>query len=401
MTSIVILSYNTLQYLKLCLESIRRYTEPGSYELIIVENASRDGSAEWLRQDQDRVRDMKVIFNRENVGFPKGCNQGMALASGEEILLLNSDTIVTPRWLTQLRCALYADERNGAVSCAANQVSNYQQVKTDGYSDFAGLLSFAERFNHTDPAKWERRTMLVGFCFFLRRSVYESLGGFDERFSPGNFEDADYSIRMLQAGYHLIFAGDTFIHHFGSASFAKKTAESAEPISKYNKLLVRNRRKFYEKWDVPWYFWRMSEADLRALEKAKHPDGCWQLDDSRICFITCVNDAERYNAALESWRQLRVPQGMAVESLAVGAAESMTAGYQQAMESSAAKYKIYLHQDVFITDQDFLLKLVEVFRQHPEYGLAGVVGTRQMPASGLWWEGEKIGSVRDRLTGLW
>lgn len=344
---------------------------------------------------------MKVIFNQENAGFPAGCNQGMARAAGDDILLLNSDTIVTPRWLTQLRRALYADERNGAVSCASNSISNFQQVETDGYNDVQGLMAFAERFNHTDPSKWEYRTMLVGFCFLLRRSVYEKLGGFDERFSPGNFEDADYSLRLLQTGYHLIFAGDTFIHHFGSASFAKKTAERAEPVSQYNSLLTRNRRKFYAKWDVPWYFRRMSEADFLAMQAAKHPDGCWQLDDRRICFITCVNDAARYNAALASWRQLLVPPGMTVESLAVGEAESMTAGYQQAMESSRAKYKIYLHQDVFITQPDFLMRIVREFRQHPEYGLAGVVGTRQMPASGLWWEGEKIGAIRDRLTGEW
>lgn len=400
MTSIVILSYNTLEYLQICIASIRRYTEPGSYEMIIIDNASTDGSAEWLREEQACSMDLRVLFNRENVGFPKGCNQGMAVAKGRDILLLNSDTIVTPRYLEQMRTALYADEHNGAVSCAANHISNFQQVETDGYTDLAGLERFAEGYNHTDPSKWERRTMLVGFCFLLRRSTYEQLGGFDETFSPGNFEDADYSMRLLRAGYHLIYAGDTFIHHFGSASFVKRKTKNAGKMNKkYGGILTRNRRQFFGKWDVPWYFRRMSEQDFRAMQAEKHPDGHWQLDAHKICFITCVNDVAQYNESVAYLQRLHVPSGMTVESLVVNEAASMTAGYQQAMESSDAKYKIYLHQDVWITDEDFLLRLVREFRQHPEYGLAGVVGVRQMPSNGIWWEGEKIGMIRDKLTG--
>ncbi len=71
LTSIVILSYNTLAYLQVCIASIRRHTAAGSYELIIVENASQDGSAQWLREEQERADDIKVIFNRQNAGFPK------------------------------------------------------------------------------------------------------------------------------------------------------------------------------------------------------------------------------------------------------------------------------------------------------------------------------------------
>lgn len=400
LTSIVILSYNTLVYLRFCIESVRRYTESGSYELIIVDNASIDGSAQWLHHEQERTNDIKVIFNDANAGFPKGCNQGMAVATGDEILLLNSDTIVTPRYLEQMLRALYADKRNGAVSCASNCVSNFQQVETDGYSDLKGLERFAERYNHSDPTKWQRRTMLVGFCFLLRRSTYKELGGLDEDFSPGNFEDTDYSMRLLQAGYHLIFAGDTFIHHFGSASFVKKTGKAAEQSRmRYQQLLIANERKFFAKWDVPWYFRLMSEADFLAMQAKKHSDGKWQLDDSKICFITCVNDTAQYNEALAYLRELQVPQGMTVESIVIGKAASMTDGYQQAMESSDAKYKIYLHQDVWITDRSFLIKLLQEFRRHPEYGLAGVVGARKMPKNALWWEGEKIGSIRDKLRG--
>ena len=124
-TSIIILSYNTLELLQLCIESIRTYTEAGTYEIIVVENASEDGSAAWLRAQKDLV----CIYNEENQGFPKGCNQGLKIASGTELLLLNSDVIVTKDWLENMRRALYSASSVGAVSCVTNSCSNRQQIE--------------------------------------------------------------------------------------------------------------------------------------------------------------------------------------------------------------------------------------------------------------------------------
>ena len=90
-TSIIILSYNTQELLQLCLASIHEYTEAGTYEVIVVENGSEDGSAEWLKEQQG----LTCIYNGENRGFPGGCNQGLTVATGTELLLLNSDTVVT------------------------------------------------------------------------------------------------------------------------------------------------------------------------------------------------------------------------------------------------------------------------------------------------------------------
>lgn len=84
-TSIVILTHNQLEYTKLCIESIRKYTKKNSYEMIVVDNASIDGTQEWLRQQEDILS----IFNDVNLGFPKGCNQGIEVSSGDNILLLN------------------------------------------------------------------------------------------------------------------------------------------------------------------------------------------------------------------------------------------------------------------------------------------------------------------------
>lgn len=109
-TAIVILSYNTLKMTKECIESIRKNNPASAYELIVVDNASTDGSVEWLSQQAD----IRLLCNHENVGFPVGCNQGIKQGSADsDILLLNSDTIVFPNSIFWLRMGLYEDETVG------------------------------------------------------------------------------------------------------------------------------------------------------------------------------------------------------------------------------------------------------------------------------------------------
>ncbi|ORU00562.1 Glycosyl transferase, group 2 family protein [Anaerovibrio sp. JC8] len=248
LTSIIILSYNALEYTQLCIDSIRKHTRPGTYEIIVVDNASKDGSAEWLKQQND----IRLILNQENVGFPKGCNQGMKIAQGTEMLLLNNDTIVTPRWLDNMLAALYSGADIGAVSCLTNHCSNEQSISNVEYESLEGLEEAAEKFNQQDSHKWYPWLLLVGFCLMFKRDVYERIGGLDEAFSPGNFEDDDYCLRMRQAGYELLLCGDTYIHHFGSVAFSGKNnpEQQLEKERKYQQLIERNRAYFLQKWEV-------------------------------------------------------------------------------------------------------------------------------------------------------
>lgn len=246
-TSIIILSYNALDYTKLCIESIRKHTRPGTYEIIVIDNDSKDGSAEWLKMQDD----IRLIANKENVGFPKGCNQGMKIARGTEILLLNNDTIVTPRWLDNMLAALYSQSNVGAVGCLTNHCSNEQSINL-GYDSLEGLEAAAEAFNQTNSDKWYPWLLLVGFCLLFKREVYERIGELDEAFSPGNFEDDDYCLRMRQAGYELLLCGDTYIHHFGSVAFSGKNnpKQQREKERKYQEIIKKNRAYFLQKWKI-------------------------------------------------------------------------------------------------------------------------------------------------------
>lgn len=110
-TSIIVLTYNNLDYNQICLESIRKYTTANTYEIIVVDNNSTDGTREWLKEQNN----IKPILNDENLDFPKGCNLGInASEKDNDILFLNNDTKVTPRWLDNLKICLYSDDKIGA-----------------------------------------------------------------------------------------------------------------------------------------------------------------------------------------------------------------------------------------------------------------------------------------------
>lgn len=111
------------------------------------------------------------------------------------------------------------------------------------------------------------------------------------------------------------------------------------------------------------------------------------LKNNKVCFIACVNDEFFYEESVLYIKYLHVPAGMQVDLLAVRGAESMAAGYQAAMEASDAKYKIYIHQDVFIVNPNLLSDIINVFCNHPEIGLLGTAGTVTLDMNNpVWWE---------------
>ncbi len=109
------------------------------------------------------------------------------------------------------------------------------------------------------------------------------------------------------------------------------------------------------------------------------------LDPRAIAFLTLVNDETQHAACLRYIDALQVPSGFTVEKIAVFGATSMAEGYQRAMEASTARYKIYVHQDVYMVHRGLLLELVYLFGTYPRLGMIGVVGTTRMPAYGIWW----------------
>ncbi len=244
--SIIVVTYNNLDYTKLCIGSIFEKTQYPNIEIVIVDNNSGDGTGEYLKELAGKHPEVRTIFNSENAGFAKANNQGILVASGDYIVLLNNDTIVTRGWLSRLIAHL-EDEGIGAVGPVTNSCGNEAKIEVP-YKAVEELEEFSERFirEHASPKSFEIRVLAM-YCFAARKSLIDKVGLLDERFQVGMFEDDDYAHRIRQKGYRVVCAEDVFIHHFGEASFNKLKGNGA-----YKKIFKENKRRFEEKWGMSW-----------------------------------------------------------------------------------------------------------------------------------------------------
>ncbi len=276
--SFIILSYNTLDYTKVCLESIRKNTLASSREIVVVDNASTDGSLEWLQEQNDIV----LRANNENSGFPKGCNEGVALAQkNNDIFLLNNDTYLPPNALFWLRMGLYENDTIGSVGSITNYSSNLQAVRISDPTT-ENMLAFAKKTNLPMEYPYEEKLYLVGFALLIKRAVYDEVGELDERFSPGNFEDNDYGLRVLQAGYKNILCHNSFIIHYGSKSFGKKADSFCD-------ILSINKEKFIQKWNLNPSYYFYPKPELTNLVTSDREKELNILDIGCGCGAICAN----------------------------------------------------------------------------------------------------------------
>jgi len=241
--SIIIITYNGLQEHTIpCLESIFRRTRGEDYEVVVVDNNSSDGTPAYLTELATREPRLKYLLNTTNRGFAGGNNDGICVATGRVIVLLNNDTRVSDGWLTTMRSALVADSSIGLLGPVSNAVGNEQKIFTCGLMPEEILKEGEQWTRHAAGAFFEAER-LGFFCVAFRRDLIEAVGLLDEKYDLGFYEDDDYCIRTRQAGFRLICREDVFIYHRGSASFDKMHRKSKE-------LLKKNRRLLEKKFNV-------------------------------------------------------------------------------------------------------------------------------------------------------
>jgi len=209
--SIVIVTRNRLDFTKKCVNSIRRHTRR-PYEIVFVDNDSKDSTMKWLKRQVKENKDCRLIENRENVGLIKGRNQGINAAQGEYIVLLDQDALVSRGWLDSMLQCLNRCSAAGIVGPMTNRGGGIQQVLDDSYRSVDFLDKYAAKFMERYRHRRIPCRCVAGFCLLFKRSVVEKIGLFDETFESGHFEDEDYCLRAALADYRNYIAGDVFVH---------------------------------------------------------------------------------------------------------------------------------------------------------------------------------------------
>jgi len=242
-TSIITLTYNGLEYTKQFYESLIK-SGVNDYELIVVDNASKDETPAYLREIMSENDNVKVILNKENLGFPSAVNQGILHSRGNYIVIANNDIVFTNRWLQRMSEAAESDSEIGLVGPISNEVSGLQIDKQAKYNSMDDMHEYANQIRENNKGKLLNFPRIAFLCTLVKKEVIDKIGGLDERFTPGNYEDDDYCLRAQLAGFKTVIAKDVFIHHHGSKSF------KADGQARYAERLKINERKFIAKWGV-------------------------------------------------------------------------------------------------------------------------------------------------------
>jgi GT2 family glycosyltransferase len=270
--SVVVITHNGLPFTRLCLESVLANTDSLPFELIVVDNGSQDGTRCYLRALERRFDCVKLLFNDENLGFPRGSNQGLTAARGSVLVLLNNDTIVPPGTLAALAAHAAAPDV-GLVGPVTNRSGNEAEVDVS-YATYGEMLALARRRGPDHAGLAFDIDVATLFCAALRRDVFEHVGLLDERYEVGLFEDDDYALRVRAAGYRVVCVEDVFVHHFGEASLGNLAASG-----RYVELFRENKARFEAKWGLSWRshlrrpnsWYRELSAQLRQLAEEELP----------------------------------------------------------------------------------------------------------------------------------
>lgn len=239
---IIIPIYNAYEDLQLCLASIKQYTDLSIHTLILINDNSPD---KRIKPYLDQIVDtwivdssIQVIHNKENKGFSGNINLGMSV-SNRDVILLNSDTVVTSNWVEKLlRCA-YSDNRIATVTPLSNNatlcsVPNFcEENKIPKGMNIYDMASVVEEASYRE---YPEIPVAHGFCMLIKREVIKTIGNFDAAaFGRGYGEENDFCYRAIQAGYIHVICDDTFIYHKGTGSFISD--EKMSYINKHNKIL--------------------------------------------------------------------------------------------------------------------------------------------------------------------
>ena len=276
--SVVVVNYNTSEYLERCLKSVRSQTG-ATHETVVVDNASRDGSVDMVRRHFPWAA---VIANDDNAGFARANNQALDLCRGRHIYYLNPDTEVGEGNFAAMTAFMDADGEIGLAGC--------RLVNPDG----SPQSSVERRYPGQKYAPGELDGLkgsiawVMGAAMIARSGLVKSLGGFDERFFIYG-EDADLCLRIRKAGWRIGYAADALVVHWGGRS-----ERDNEPLEVWS-------RKFAA--EMLFHRTHYSEKALRAIKRAHLAKAAWRIFTIRL-MLPFVREKAGARSKLDRYRHV-------------------------------------------------------------------------------------------------
>ncbi len=255
---IIVPIYNAFEYTQECIKSVLKHTDLSLNRLVLINDKSPDEKIlpmllKYKSENSDK--NIEVVDNEENLGFVKTVNKGMLL-SESDVILLNSDTEVTKNWIEKITACAYSNEyiatvtpltNNGTIASVPNFGIDNELPKNMSLDEYSQMIE------NISAHRYPQLTTGNGFCLFIKRSVIDEIGVFDdETFGKGYGEENDFCYRALDYGYSHVLCDDTFIYHKGTQSFKKEnlTASRAALIDKHMALLKAKYPLYVNKTDL-------------------------------------------------------------------------------------------------------------------------------------------------------
>ncbi|MFN3244067.1 MAG: glycosyltransferase [Planctomycetota bacterium] len=243
---VVVVSWNGLELTRRCVHSVLDDPMACELDVVVVDNDSQDDTPAWLDEIEQHPR-VRVIRNDDNLGFAAACNQGLEAGATHDpdlLVILNNDLVVTPGWAWTLHHHLQDHPDVGLIGPVTNNIGNEAKIATS-YTSVDEMLGEQRALTGRVAGQTFDIPVLAFFCVAMPFDVYRQVGGLDENFGQGFFEDDDYCQRVRGIGRRIVCAEDVFIHHELSASFDKIDQEARR------RLFERNKAYYESKWG-PW-----------------------------------------------------------------------------------------------------------------------------------------------------
>mgnify|MGYP001474348102 CR=1 FL=1 len=244
--SIVVPIYNAYDDVVECLNRLIAWTTAPA-RLILIDDASPDQRIGALLAKYDDVANIAVFRNERNIGFTRTVNRGLRYAGQDDVVLLNSDARVTPRWLDGLRAAIAADSRIGTATAMSDRAGAFSAPNSgnDNPLPFGWTEEdYAKTFRRESSALYPSVPTGNGFCLYVRRALIDEIGLFDEHAFPRGYgEENDFCMRAIRAGWRHVIDDRTYVFHERSKSFG----EAKGTLLKAGRKVVDDRYPEYAK----------------------------------------------------------------------------------------------------------------------------------------------------------